>query len=182
MIPSTIRDRGHFRQLWLWERSDQYLLFNHPTIPPCPLLSSALLSHKQSRWHNLGNEKSYRRSAGVKTIGLLRAFQILWISVFLDIYIFWIFWISIFSGFSGFLYFLYFLNFWPYISGTNRATGYLNIPITHRIWTAINNCLCNKKKWLSFFPMSPLVFIGLSSLTWDSNNSLERNNCGHCRQ
>ena len=59
----------------------------------------------------LGNEKSYQKSAGVKTTRFLRAFWIFqknmkfWISGFLD------FWISGFFWISG------------YISATKRATG-----------------------------------------------------------
>ena len=40
-----------------------------PATPPAPY-------HKKPGWQYLGNEKSYRRSAGVKTTGFLRAFQL----------------------------------------------------------------------------------------------------------
>ena len=42
-----------------------------PATPPAP-------RHKKPGWPYFGNEKSYRRPAGVKTTGFLRAFQISW--------------------------------------------------------------------------------------------------------
>ena len=77
-------------------------LLERPIPPP--------LWHKKSGWQFLGNEKSYRRTAGVKTTEFSRAFQ-----VFKNK---WNFWISVF---------LFFLV-WPYLgnekSYQRSADGY----------------------------------------------------------
>ena len=97
---------------------------------PCSLVGWSVTKFQQNfSAQYLGNEKSYRRSAGVKTTGFSRAFWIfqkIWNFGFLD---FWIF---------GFLDFWIFLDFRLYLGNENsyrKSAGVKTTGFSRAFWS-----------------------------------------------